>query len=114
MHEFSVAQEILRIVEAERERHGFAKVLAVRLRAGALSGIDPASLELAWEVTRQGTAAEGSRIELELEESHLACRACGATTPTELLPEACPSCGSRELRLVGGMSRLEVTSMEVE
>jgi len=114
MHEFSVAQEILRIVEAERRRHGFAPALVGRVRAGALSGIDPASLEQAWEVARQGTAADGSRIELELEEASLACRACGATTPAERLPEACPSCGSRELRLVGGTSRLEVTSMEVE
>lgn len=114
MHELSLAREIVNIVEAERERHGFHAVRVVRVRAGALSGIDPASLELAWEVARQGTGAADSRIELDVQEGVLVCRQCGARTPAEKMPAACPVCGSNELRLEGASTGLEVTSLEVE
>lgn len=113
MHELSVAQEILRIVDAERRSHGFRAVSVVRVRAGALSGIDPAALELAWEAARQGTFAAAARIELDVAEGMLVCRKCGARTPAETLPAGCPSCSSRDLHLEGAMG-LEVVSLEVD
>jgi hydrogenase nickel incorporation protein HypA/HybF len=114
VHELSVAREIMSIVEAERRKHGFGTVALVRVRAGALSGIDPAALELAWEAARQGTFAAESRIELEVEEGVLVCRQCGARTPAEAMPSKCPACGSIELRLDGGAMGLDVVSLEVD
>lgn len=113
MHELSVAHEILRIVEAERARHGFEKVRAVRVRAGALSGIDPEALAFAFETVREGTCAAEARLDLDAEPRLLTCRACGAEAAADDLPSACPKCGSPDLSLDGAMG-LDVVSLEVD
>ena len=113
MHELSVAQDILRIIESERTRHGFERVTVVHVRAGALSGVDASALEFAFEVVREGTCAAEAALAMEVEPQALECRACGATVPAEGLPTRCPECGSADLTLRGTMD-LKVVSLEVE
>ena len=112
MHELSIAREVLSIIEAERRNRGFSAVSAVRVRAGALSGLDPVALEQAWEIVREGTFAAGSRLELDVDEGALICRACGERTGAERMPTECPACGSLDLRFEGATG-LDVVSLEV-
>lgn len=113
MHEFSMAMEILRIVEEERGRHGFVRVESVRLRAGALSGVEPHALRWAFEAARQGTCAAGAVLEIEMEEAKLFCRACDHRMPARQGPSCCQQCGSRALCLEGS-SGFEIISLEVK
>jgi hydrogenase nickel incorporation protein HypA/HybF len=113
MHELSIAQEIMRIVESERARHGFQTVSLVHVRAGALSGVDPGALALSWEAVCADTFAAGSRVEVDLVEGLLTCRDCGARTAADALPEKCPECGSLRLHL-DGATGLDIVSLEVE
>ena len=77
MHELSIAQEIIRIIEAERDKHGFSTVEVVRIRAGSLSGIEPRALEFAFQLTQAETCAVGARLEVEAEPMQLLCQNCG-------------------------------------
>jgi len=113
MHELSVAREIMRIVEAERGRHGFGKVCRIRLRAGAMSGIDRHALEFAFQAIRPGTCAAGARLEMEREPLKMRCLDCGAETDAERGPARCAACRSERLRLEGG-STFEIVSLEVD
>jgi hydrogenase nickel incorporation protein HypA/HybF len=113
MHELSIAQEILRILEAERQERGFETVHTVRVRAGALSGIDRPALQLAWEAVREGTVAAESEIELQIDQGRLVCLDCGQETSADLLPEKCPKCHSLRLRLEGAMG-MTIDSLEVD
>ncbi len=113
MHELSIAQGIMQIVEAEREKHGFQKVGVIHLRAGALSGIDQQALQFAFEVVREGTCAAEATIDLQTEQRVLRCRKCGATAAADSGPKACPECGSIDLSFEASMA-LDIVSLEVD
>ena len=113
MHEMSIAQDILQIVEAERRKHGFERVAVIHVRAGALSGVDEESLKFAFEVVREGTCAAEAQIRMETADRVLECRACGARVSADGGPAKCPKCGSVELSLRGAMG-LDVVSLEVD
>ena len=112
MHELSIAQEIIRIIEAERDRHAFNTVEVVRIRAGSLSGIEPRALQFAFQLAQAETCAVGARLEVEAEPMQLLCQNCGCTCPAEAGPRNCPECQSLELRLQGS-TYFEVLSLDV-
>ncbi len=113
MHELSIAQEILEIIEAEQERHGFERVEKVRLQAGALSGVEPEALEFAFEVVRAGTCAAKAKLEIALEPMKLVCRQCQFTTNDNHGPKACRQCGSLDVE-IDAAAGVEIVSLEVE
>ena len=113
MHELSLAQNILEIIEAERAHHGFARVHAIRLRAGALSGVDAQALEQALESLGEGTCAAGAAVRIDAEPRVVTCRRCGATMPGDGGPVCCATCGSADLDLRGDTG-LDIVSLEVD
>ena len=113
MHELSIAQDLIRIIEAERDKHGFGKVNSVRLRAGALSGIEPKALSFAFEVVREGTCATGAVLEMEVEPMKLVCRDCGHIMPGEHGPARCGRCGSLGVKMDAG-NYFDIVSLEVD
>jgi Zn finger protein HypA/HybF involved in hydrogenase expression len=66
MHEMSFAEQVLEVVarEAEAAVPG-AKVARVKLRAGTLLALEPASLQFALEAISADTSLEGARFEYE-------------------------------------------------
>jgi hydrogenase nickel incorporation protein HypA/HybF len=113
MHELSIAEEILHIIESERQRHGFGKVEMVRLRAGALSGVEPQALEFAFEVVREGTCAAQAKLEIEMEPMKLICRQCSFTANDNHGPDACKQCGSLDVE-IDATAGVDIVSLEVE
>ena len=113
MHEMSVAQGIVEVIEAEREKRGFESVKVVRLRLGTLSGIDEEARRFAFEVARENTWAAQAELEMGVEERILTCRSCGAKLTADRPVLHCPECGSTDLSLQGGME-LDIVSLEVE
>jgi hydrogenase nickel incorporation protein HypA/HybF len=113
MHELSVVQEIIKVVEDERTRQGFNKVSLIRIRAGALSGIQPESLLFAFEVAREGTCAARAELALEVEPMQLLCRQCNQVMSGRGGPQKCSFCGARDLSIQAG-SNLDIISLEVD
>jgi hydrogenase nickel incorporation protein HypA/HybF len=65
MHEMSLAESILQIVEETAARQDFRRVTEVRLEIGALSGVEVDALSFCLDVVLKGSVADGARIELE-------------------------------------------------
>ena len=49
----------------EVERHAGARVTALHLKLGQLSGVVKEALTFSWEIACQGTALEGSELKIE-------------------------------------------------
>ena len=93
MHELSIAQGIIEIVDETARAHGIRAVRRVHVRIGELAGIDPEALYFAWEsVTREGIA-RGSKLEIERTPGQAWCTDCGKTVPLKRYGDACPDCG---------------------
>ena len=76
MHEVGLMETALEMAFAARASAGASRIHRMRLRVGALSGVVPDALEMAFAAATPGTAADGA--ELIVEEVPVVCRASGA------------------------------------
>jgi len=113
MHEMSLAEGILQIVEDAAAQQGFQRVTEVRLEIGALSGVEVDALSFCLDVVLKDSVADGARIELEKLPGRGYCLGCGETVPVNALYEACPKCGSYQVQATGGME-MRVKDLLVE
>ncbi len=65
MHELSIAMSIADAAAEEAERHAGARVCAVHLRLGGLSGVVKDALLFSWEASSEGTPLSGARLVIE-------------------------------------------------
>ncbi len=101
MHELSIAQSLIGLVEREAEKEGFTRVLEIRLRMGEYAGIIPDCLREFFPLAAAGTKAEGAALEIETLPARFRCP-CGYEGGVERRAACCPVCGSTAIRMVSG------------
>jgi hydrogenase nickel incorporation protein HypA/HybF len=112
VHELSLAEGILQIVEGAAVSERFARVATLRLEAGRLAGVDVGALRFALETLAPGTALEGVELEIEQPEGRATCIECAEHVVITARGDACPSCGGYGLHVTGG-TELRVIRMTV-
>jgi hydrogenase nickel incorporation protein HypA/HybF len=113
MHELSIAMSIVEMAEEESERHGNARVHAVHLKLGPLSGVVKAALESAFGLACESTILEGSQLVVEEVPIVGYCPRCLAErTLTSMQWFACPECASPITDVIRGRE-LEVVALEI-
>jgi hydrogenase nickel incorporation protein HypA/HybF len=113
MHEMSLAEGILQIVEGAAAQQGFSRVTEVRLEIGALSGVEVEALSFCMDVVLKGSVAEGARVEMERIPGQGWCLGCGETVTINALYDECPLCGSYQVQATGG-TEMRVKDLLVE
>lgn len=99
MHELSLAEEIVAIVE--RHARG-ASVRTIVLEIGTLAQVELDALRFALASVQKGTVAEAARVEIQVIEARARCRACGAEQAIETLYDPCEVCGGFEREVLAG------------
>jgi hydrogenase nickel incorporation protein HypA/HybF len=102
MHEMSLAEGMLQIVEDTARKNGAAKVTAVRLELGALSHVEAEALRFCFDAVARGGIAEGARLEIVTTPGRAWCMPCGDTVELARLGDACPRCGGYQLQVTQG------------
>lgn len=113
MHEFSVVQSLMELIERYAEENKAKKVLKVTVRVGVLSGIEPHLLELAFNTFKEGTIAESALLVIERENLKIRCQECSAEGEKNELNALCPFCGSLNTEIISGQEML-LKSLELE
>ena len=114
MHELSIAVSIVEIATEEAERRGGARIEAVHLKLGALSGVVKDSLMSAYEIACANSPIAGARLVVEEVPAVIYCDVCQAEREIESIQEfRCPGCGTFTANVVGGRE-LEVVALEIE
>ena len=102
MHEVSLVENIVALLEDERRRHEFSRVRMIRVCVGALGHVEPDVLRFRFDAGTSGTiAGEGS------------CSACHLVVPINDRFAACPLCGNVDVRIIAG-EELHLAELEVE
>lgn len=114
MHEMSLTASILDIIGDYAKRHHFSKVNALRLSFGALSCIEPRSLEFAFEVLSRDTPAQGARLDFDIQPIVVKCLSCEQESAVEEFPSPCPQCRTSEVVLMAGTEELKLLEMDVD
>ena len=113
MHELSLAQSIVELVEEQHARERFARVRTVVVSVGRLSSVDPRALEFGFDVVARGTVAEGATLAIERPPGRVFCTDCSQTVEIESQVDPCPICASHRWVVVGGQE-LRVIELEVD
>ena len=112
MHEASLAAGVLQMVEQSAQREGFKRVLALRIEAGQLAGVDTRALRFALECLAPDTLLEGAIIEIDEPAGRAWCLPCAQSVLMAQRSDPCPHCGGHQLQPTGGLE-LRVTEMRV-
>jgi hydrogenase nickel incorporation protein HypA/HybF len=114
MHELSIAMSIVEMAEEESERQGGAKVIAVHLKLGPLSGVVKIALENAFTLAREGTILENATLLIEQIPIVASCPKCAADrTLPSMQSLLCPICETPLSEIIHGRE-LEVVALEIE
>ncbi len=113
MHELSIALSLLDAAADEADRHAGARVAALHLRLGPLSGVVGKALRSAYELAREGTALADAELLIEETPVVVYCPSCAAEREAVSLQEIrCSVCGTAPERVVGGRE-LELVALEL-
>ena len=113
MHEMSLAEGVLQIVEEAAAASGFRRVRKVSLAIGRLAAVEPDALRFCFESVARGSIAEGTALEIVEVAGSGWCGQCARMVPMAEAVAACPHCGNWRLRPSGG-TEMKVTSLEVD
>ncbi|MDR3410328.1 MAG: hydrogenase maturation nickel metallochaperone HypA [Formivibrio sp.] len=102
MHELTLAEHALRIVEKTAKKAEAVRVTRIKLAIGVLAHVDPETLQYCCEMVSRGTLAEGARIEIVRSPGLAHCDDCMQEVELKQVGEPCPRCGSYRLDITDG------------
>jgi hydrogenase nickel incorporation protein HypA/HybF len=114
MHEMSIVESMMEIIEDQARLYNSQKVVTVSLEFGALSGVMPSAVEFAFEVLSKGTVAEGAVLAISIIPLKIKCLDCAGESVLEDYQPTCPLCNSDLITFLQGRNELRVASLELE
>ncbi|MDR1350133.1 MAG: hydrogenase maturation nickel metallochaperone HypA [Zoogloeaceae bacterium] len=113
MHEMSLAEGILQLVEDTARREAARRVSGVILEIGALASVEIEALRFCFDAVTRDTLAAAARLEIRVLPGQGWCMPCGQSVPLTALTDPCPQCGSFQVQPVSGME-MRVKEIEIE
>ena len=113
MHEVSLIESVVALVEDERRKQDFSQVNMIRLHVGALGHAEPDALRFCFDAVAKGTIADGARLEIETIPGQGWCSDCCRTVRLDERFASCPACGNARVVMTAG-GELRLVEMEVE
>lgn len=102
MHEFSIAQSLIKNILSEMKRHDLKEISKVGLGIGKFSGVVPSALAFCFDAAKENTVLAGVALEIEWEPAKGQCKDCNHGFNVEEWLFSCPQCGSTNAAVSGG------------
>jgi hydrogenase nickel incorporation protein HypA/HybF len=112
MHEMSLAEGVLQLIEDAALQQQFAKVTAIWLEIGQLSGVEVEAMKFCFDAVTRDSIADGARLEIIALPGAGWCMECSTTVPMAEVYGECPQCGSYQMQVTGG-TEMRVKELEV-
>jgi hydrogenase nickel incorporation protein HypA/HybF len=111
MHETAIVEGLLRILEAQADRHRVTRILSVTVKVGRLRAVEPAQLAGCFEMFAEGTVAAGAQLKIEAVPVRARCKVCAVEFEVPRFRFECPACGGGDVDVVQGQE-LYIESFE--
>jgi hydrogenase nickel incorporation protein HypA/HybF len=118
MHEMSIAQSILEVVQQYARGNGPTRnvnpprVKSVHLKIGEMAGVVPESLRFCFEVASEGTTVQGAELLIDEVPIRCRCAGCKAEFTVERFLFLCPTCGTPDVEVISG-NELDVVELDL-
>lgn len=102
MHELSIAQNIIQIVNSSVERDKLDLVDKIYLKLGLLSNVLADSLHFSFNSIVENTPLQNSRLDIEALPIKIKCGDCNEINTTNDFIFTCPICSSSSISVISG------------
>jgi len=113
MHEMSICESIIQIIEDEARKQAFSRVKQVWLEIGLFSGIEADALRFSFDVVSRSSVAENAVLNIDELPGEGYCMNCGKTITVLQRFDPCPECGGYQVQVTGG-DEMRIKELEVE
>ncbi len=113
MHELSLCESLLDILENEAQKQHFNTIKTVWLEIGALSGIEIEAMRFSFDVVCKNTLAADAQLEIIEMPGQAWCFQCQTNITVKQRFDPCPQCGSHQLQVNDG-EQMQIKQLEVE
>jgi len=112
MHEMSLCEGVVDIIEDQARRQQFSRVRTVWLEIGELAGVETGAMRFSFDAVAKGSVADGARLEIIDIPGRARCPACVRDVPVSARFDACPECGHYPLEILAG-EEMRIRELEV-
>ena len=112
MHEMSLAEAMIQLMEDNSRTQQYSKVHLVHLQIGRLSHVEAEAMRFCFEAVAEGTLAEGAELKISEVAGMGRCMGCEKSIEYQALYDPCPFCGDYRVQVTAGNEML-IKEMEV-
>ena len=112
MHEMSLCEGILQVLEQQAAQQNFSSIKTVWLEIGKLSSVEPDAMRFGFEVVMQGSLAEHAKLEIIEVDGQAWFFQCEKNVTIEQRYDECPLCGAYQLQINDG-EQMRIKELEV-
>ena len=113
MHEFSVVQSLMGLIEQNAMQNNAKSVSKVVVKIGKLSGIEPHLLKMAFDTFKEKTICENAQLEMIIQDVIAKCEDCNKEFIIKDNRFICPFCKGYNLQIIDGED-MYLLSLELE
>jgi len=112
MHEMSLAEGVLQLIEDAARAQSFSRVTTVWLEIGQLAGVEIEAMKFCFDAVTRDSIAAGAQLEIFATPGSGWCMQCSESVPLAEVYGACPKCGGYQVTVTGG-TEMRVKELEV-
>lgn len=112
MHELSLAEDMLSLIEDQAKQESFTRVEKVILEVGQLSHVEAEAMHFCFDSVMRGSIGDAAALEIVSTEGIGLCNQCGAKTVMEHIYDPCQKCGDFGLNILQG-DQVKIKALEV-
>lgn len=112
MHEMSIAEGILQVLEDQATTQDYKQVKTVWLEIGPLAMIETEALKFCFDAVMKNSIADGAKLYIDELEGKAFCLQCSQTVVITKRYDQCPKCGSYHLQVTQG-DEMRIKELEV-
>ena len=113
MHEMSLAEGVIQLLDDSAKVNNFTRVKTVWLEIGQLAGVEAEAMRFCFDAVARGSIAEGAVLDIIETPGLGRCFDCKQTVAVTARFEPCPLCGGYSVEVTGG-TEMRVKELEVE
>jgi len=113
MHEMSLCEDVIQLIEQQAREQHFIKVTTVWLEIGSLAGVEIEAMRFSFDVIARDTIADAAKLEIIHIQGRAACPICKHQTRVSTRFDICPECEHYPLDILTG-EEMRIKELEVQ
>lgn len=113
MHEFSLAEEVIKLAEHEAKKNNAVSVSEITIEVGNMSGIEAEAFESALGLLSEGSILDKACLNILKLKGKGVCNSCKQEFEMDKRMDTCPQCHSFPSEIKGG-NEFRVVSLMIE